>query len=211
MTRLTTDCGGITVSYTDDLDGGGQDFGKQYLPFVRDQFPDAAAVLEWCSGPGFIGFSLLGHGLCESLALADINPDAISACDDTITRNNLANTATAYLSDCFESIPAHRAWDLIVGNPPHVNTTPPGETEFQRHKPQVIYLDQDWAIHRRFYAQARRHLAPGGSVVLQEKYRFARPEVFFPMIESGGLRVHEVVTCPPPHEEYYFLWSRPAA
>ena len=45
------------------------------------------AVYEWCAGPAFIGFSLLGHGLAETLCLADINPEAVEACRRTIADN----------------------------------------------------------------------------------------------------------------------------
>jgi hypothetical protein len=67
--------GGIRVHYKRHLDGGGSGFGQDFIPFLRGRgIPKQARAFEWCAGPGFIGFSLLGHGLCETLCLADINP-----------------------------------------------------------------------------------------------------------------------------------------
>ena len=70
---------GVKVYYTKELDGGGAGFGQDYIDFIRGNFPPQKRIFEWCAGPGFIGFSLLAHGLCKTLCLADINPLAINA------------------------------------------------------------------------------------------------------------------------------------
>src|SRR6266567_986061 len=71
--------GDVNVHYKRHLDGGGSSFGQEYIPFLRDRgMPRQARVFEWCAGPGFIGFSLLGFGLCETLCLADVNPEALA-------------------------------------------------------------------------------------------------------------------------------------
>jgi len=64
---------GIRVNYLHRLDGGGTAFGQGYIPYLRNRgMPRQARTFEWCAGPGFIGFSLLGCGLTETLCLADI-------------------------------------------------------------------------------------------------------------------------------------------
>ncbi|WP_158895671.1 methyltransferase [Amycolatopsis anabasis] len=204
----TVDCDGILVHHAEHLDGGGNNFGKAYIPFIQRHFASPQSILEWCCGPGYIGFSLLARGLCHTLSLADINEEATAACRKTVQHNHLTEHVSVFRSDCFDDIPTGLRWDLIVGNPPHVNTKTPGETDFQRRKPRVIYLDQDWDIHRRFYKQAPHHLKPGGNVILQEKYKFSRPETFQPMITDSGLSIVDAIPCEPPYEEYYFLWSR---
>jgi methylase of polypeptide subunit release factors len=204
----TINCDGIRVNHADHLDGGGNNFGRAYIPFVQEHLDSPHSILEWCSGPGYIGFTLLARGLCHSLGLADINEEAIAACRKTVRENQLTEQVAVLRSDCFDDIPAHLRWDLVIGNPPHVNTKHPGETAFQREKPRVIYLDQDWDIHRRFYKQVARHLKPGGSVVLQEKYKFSRPETFHEMITDGGLVIVAAIPCERPYEDYYFMWSR---
>ena len=76
-------------------------------------------TFEWCAGPGFIGFSLLGHGLTDTLCLADVNPAAVDACNETIRRNGLEGRVDVYVSDGLAAIPASERWNLVVGNPPH--------------------------------------------------------------------------------------------
>ena len=58
-------------------------------------------AFEWCAGPRFIGFSLLGHGLCDTLCLADINPEAVSACERTIADNALTDRVSAIVPTIF--------------------------------------------------------------------------------------------------------------
>jgi hypothetical protein len=92
--------GGVRVHYQKHLDGGGSGFGQEYIPYLKSRgMPRQARVYEWCSGPAFIAFSLLGHGLAETLCLADINPEAVEACRRTIASNGLGDRAAVYHSD----------------------------------------------------------------------------------------------------------------
>ncbi len=96
----------VSVHYKSHLDGGGSSFGQEYIPFLKDRgMPRQARVFEWCAGPGFIGFSLLGFGLAETLCLADVNPQAVAACRRTIAANGLADRVSVYLSDNLRDIP----------------------------------------------------------------------------------------------------------
>src|ERR1700722_6840762 len=77
---------GVRVHFKKHLDGGGKSFGQDFIPFLRLRgMPPQQRVFEWCTGPGFIGFSLLAHGLAETLCLADVNPEAVAACRRTIS------------------------------------------------------------------------------------------------------------------------------
>ena len=66
-----TTYGDVHVNYRDHLDGGGRTSGMEYLPLLHDLgMPRQARVFEWCAGPGFIGFALLGYGFCDTLWVA---------------------------------------------------------------------------------------------------------------------------------------------
>ena len=121
MSKLTdfVELNGIKVYYSEELDGGGASFGQDYLDFISKNFPPQQRIFEWCSGPGFIGFSLLAKGLCDTLCLADVNPLAVEACQKTIRLNRLEEKAKVYLSDNLKDIPLFEKWDLVVANPPH--------------------------------------------------------------------------------------------
>jgi len=172
---------GVRVHYMHHLDGGGYAFGQEYIPYLRNRgMPVQARTFEWCAGPGFIGFSLLGCGLTETLCLADINPEAVAACGRTIRDNALATRAAVYLSDNLASIPASEKWDLVVGNPPHYPDEYVGN--LRAHDP-------DWRIHRAFFSQVGTHLKPGGVIVLQENSQGSTAETFGDMISQAGLEI----------------------
>src|SRR5262245_48283312 len=117
---LKKNIGGIDISYLPHLDGGGGGFGQKFIPFLKNRnMPTQESVFEWCCGPGFIGFSLLGNCLCETLCLADINGEAIEACANTLRDNDLGGRVSTYISDNLKSIPYTEKWDLVVANPPH--------------------------------------------------------------------------------------------
>jgi methylase of polypeptide subunit release factors len=174
---------GIRVHYKKHLDGGGSGigphaYGQDYIPFLRSLgMPKQSRVFEWCAGPGFIGFSILAHGLCETLCLADINDEAVEACQRTIRDNRLEGRATVYESDNLSNVPREEQWDLVVGNPPFYP---------DKHEQEIRAHDKDWHIHRESFATVGKFLKPGGVVLLQEANDGSTVDTFHPMIESAG-------------------------
>jgi methylase of polypeptide subunit release factors len=197
--------GDLTVSYTSDLIGGGERYGQDYLRFLPHQAGKVTRLFEWCAGPGFIGFSLLAHGLCETLCLADVNEAAVEACRDTVRRNQLEDRVDVYISDGLKDIPKSEAWDLVVGNPPHSGTD-----EELLWGPELIYQDPEWKLHRDFYANVGQFLSPESNVIIQENKDCSSIGDFAPMIEEGGLRVVKTSECQT-HNFIYYVWSKPTA
>jgi methylase of polypeptide subunit release factors len=190
--ELAISYGDIKVVYKGLLDGGGTSFGQQYVPVVRDKFGHVPHIFEFCAGPGFIGFSLLAHGLCDKLTLADINPHAVAMCRETVRRNKLEDRVSVYLSDGLKDIPATEQWDLVVGNPPHFVTN-----DEQEYKGYIRRFDPDLRIHQEFYTNIAKHLTPTGVVLLQENREGMPPEIFSTMITENKLVVKEVSTPSP--------------
>jgi methylase of polypeptide subunit release factors len=142
--------------------------------------PKQTRVFEWCAGPAFIGFSMLGHGLCETLCLADINPAAVAFCKKTIRRNNLESRVSVYQSNNLRTIPESEKWSLVVSNPPHF---------VDQYVGCIRSHDPGWKIHRDFFASIHSYLADDGVVVLQENNRGSTVETFREMIERSGLEI----------------------
>ncbi len=175
--------GDLRVSYLPELDGGGRTFGQAFIGLVRERIGKVGHVFEFGAGPGFIGFSLLAHGLCDRLTLADINPAAVRACEATIRDNGLEDRVAVYEADVLDGIPSHERWDLVVSNPPHFD----GSEESYRGAIRLV--DPGFRIHRRFYADVSRHLAPGGAILFQESRKASDGRVFAEMIEASGLEL----------------------
>ena len=135
--------------------------------------PKQKRAFEWCCGPGFIGFSMLGNGLCETLCLSDINPAAVSSCQHTVRVNKLSDRVSVYQSDNLKSIPRSEMWNLIVSNPPHF---------IDQYEGDIRAHDPDWRIHRNFFETVSDHLAA------RWRDRLAREQ---PRINRRNLSAHD--------------------
>jgi predicted RNA methylase len=181
--------GGIAISYKAELDGGGTEFGQDFISFFNARgMPQQKRIFEWCCGPAFIGFSLLGNTLCKTLCLADINPEAVASCRRTVRVNSLADRVSVYESDNLRNIPQSEKWDVVVSNPPHF---------IDQYIGDLRAHDPDWRIHREFFATIGRFLSSGGVVVLQENNRGSTVETFRQMIEQSGLEIVFTDGCSP--------------
>jgi methylase of polypeptide subunit release factors len=210
----------IRVSYHPDLDGGGMDFGQEFIWVLKEKFGRVGHLFEFCAGPGFIGFSLLAHGLCDRLTVADINPEAVEACRVTVKESGLESQVAVYRSDCLDDIPQSEKWDLVVSNPPHWRS---GEDAYLRDKRM---WDPGLRIHDKFYRSIRPYLKPGGAILMQENGSATKAEDFRPMIEGNGLALAEEFKAKPISilrcllerrrlkyarpSQYYYLLIRPA-
>jgi SAM-dependent methyltransferase len=192
--------GDVRVHYKRHLDGGGSSFGQDYIPFLHDRgMSRQTRVFEWCAGPGFIGFSLIGFGLCDTLCLADVNPEALAACRRTIAASGLGGRVSLYRSDNLKDIPPTEQWDLVVGNPPHFDCAQSRELRF---------ADEGWRLHREFFASVGRFLKPGGVLLIQENNHGSTAETFRAMIDAAGLSLVAVHGGEPrltPYSRFYYL------
>jgi len=177
----------ISVSYNHFLALGGQNFGQDFIPVVKNIFGKVPRICEFCCGAGYIGFSLLAHGLCESLCLIDINPEAVRMCKKTIEENQLQDKVSVYLSDGLSNVPSSEKWDLVVSN---------GPSFIKRNNlPVYDYLrmvDPNWKIRKQFYSNAKKFIKPNGSALFLENIEGSMPWLHTEMIIKNGL---ELVDC----------------
>jgi predicted RNA methylase len=171
---------GIAVFDRPDLHKGGLSFGQDF-PRVLNELGvrRCTRLFEYCAGPGYIGYSLLANGWCETMALADISPDAVAVARQTAAHNRLEDRVSVYESDALDQIPADERWDLVVSNPPHFLPDAAGAEDIQ-------VFDADWKVHGRFYESVGRHMTPGGLVVMVENSAGSDPQLFEQMIRAGG-------------------------
>lgn len=204
---LTENYRDIKVSWLPDLDGGGRTFGQEYVPVVRSLFGKVDRVYEFCSGPAFIGFTLLAEGLCNSLCLSDINPKAVAAVKDTIKRNGLEDRVQIYLSDSLRDVPETEQWDLVVSNPPHFEV----ETK-EEYEGNIRLNDPHWQIHLDFYDNVARYLKPGGSILMQENHQGSDEKTFLGMVAKGGLQFIDSFLCecekPGILNPFFYFWCQ---
>lgn len=157
------------IFYDKKLDGGGTTFGYNAIskPNISNRIKSGGNVLEMCSGPGFMGFTLLKNGKASNLVLSDINLEVSKNIDKTIEFNSLSDKVKFINSDGFESIPSELfKFDTIIANPPHFKTERPGG--YENYNQKIISLDSDMKFHKNFFEQADKYLNANGKIVLIE-------------------------------------------
>lgn len=211
MEFITSGQSKLRVFYHSWMDGGGTWFGQEYVDIIRERYSGRVfeRCYEWCSGPGYIGFNILDHGLCGSLCVSDVYQPAIQAIHETIKNNKLHNVS-AYATGTVSQLPKNEKFDLVVANPPHFLSCP-GDENYQR-----IAVDQNWAAHQEFFANIRQHLLPNGVILLQENQSGSmnREQDFAPFIDAAGLQITAVVDSPKyytpdHHTRIYYIEIRP--
>lgn len=178
----------ITVFYTMDTDGGGSSFGQDYIPVIKQQYGNKKfkKVFEWCSGPGFIGFSLLSHNMCDKLCFNDLYDPAIELIHHTAKHpdNNCSDVVSAYLLKDLSLLPAHEMFDLVVSNPPHFSKYVSNLANKNR-----ICSDINWESHKNFFNNIKSHLTEDGVILLQENKQGSTIQDFEKIILEAGLTI----------------------
>lgn len=180
----------LKIFYDETINGGGRESIYDSLSIVKllsNNNPNYKRVMEWCSGPGFWGFSLLSLLELEKLVLVDVYKPVQEYIDKTLSTNNI--TCTEFVNSYnFEQIPAQK-FDLIVGNPPHFCIDPFSKLYDDPRR----YKDENWDIHRNFFENVSDYLEDNGRIILQENCWGSGPEVFRSMIETNGLQIEHCV------------------
>jgi methylase of polypeptide subunit release factors len=175
------------VFYTHALDGGGTVHADDFLALLTKHVKPSGfgRAFEWCSGPGFVGYALLAHKVCQSLCLADFYGPAVSAARHTAKVNQVEDRVSIYQGDNLSALPPNETFDLILGNPPHFANS--NMSEFSCDNDPRIYVDEGWRVHRQFFSKVRAHLNRDGLIVLSENTWGSHLDTFREMIESCGL------------------------
>lgn len=192
MEFLTSGPNQYRVQYDSWMDGGGTWFGQEYIDVIKQRYSEPfERCYEWCAGPGYIGFGLLDHGLCNSLCLSDVYDEAMARAEETAAVNKLTNVS-AYVTGTVAGLPEQEKFDLVVANPPHFLQCP-GDDNYQR-----IAVDQNWAAHQEFFSNIGKHLQPGAVILLQENQAGSlnREKDFEQFIDAAGLQITDVFNSP---------------
>lgn len=223
MPNLTFQTSGnhnISVCYTNECDGGGTVFGIKYVDVIKKKYPNRTFdnCLDWCSGPGFIGFNLLDHNICKELHLIDHYQPAIDYAKNTINSlpSKFKDSVKVYQIDDLKFLPGHVMFDLVVANAPHFQAelTPKIQLLNRLYVDQLtvedkrtllekfpvmdnknfnrIAVDSEWRARKNFYQTIKSHLLPNGVILMQENAAGSTVEDFESMIDLSGLEITDV-------------------
>ena len=180
-----TECQGIKIKYHPSMEGGGIYRSPMFIEVLSLIAPNRIFnhCLEWCSGPGFIGFSLLGKGLCKQLDLADIWQPSLTAAKAVKAPCNVDTWHIRNLCD----IQPPRMYDLIVANPPWW----PGNLLHNQHN--RLGADPELTTLKKFFIDAKNYLTPDGIIVLIEGQTYTGPKDISNALVDTGLELTQVL------------------
>lgn len=211
-TYQTRGAQGYTVFYQSHMNGGGPHFAPVFPRILRDLFPNRhfSNCMEWCSGPGFIGYEILDHKFCDRLELVDIYRPIQPYIEKTNSHNNITDKVSLTFSSQISNLSPDKKFDLIVSNPPHfknysefaidVGGDPNSNVDQNNFR---VGVDPDWQIHREFFNNIHRHLNPGGVIILLEQSRSGSMTDLVPLFENKFN--HQILTAPYDTHKYFYL------
>lgn len=144
------------------------------------------------TGTGVLALVLARRGLAHVIA-TDADPRALACARENVQRLGVADRIEVRQADLWPE----GAADLIVCNPPWLPGKPTSRIEHAIYDPESAFL-------RRFLAEVRARLAPGGEVWLvmsdlAERLGLRPPGMLAALIAQSGLRQVDVLRTTPKH------------
>jgi len=155
-----------------------------FSPWVTD--PDAITdILELCTGSGCLPIMLADAFPQAHVVTADISADALEVARKNVDTYGLQDRITLIESDLYTSVP-HKKYQLIVSNPPYVNSTSmTALPQEYLHEPQIALGGgtDGMDLVRTIIAHAREHLTPDGILIVEIGNERAFAEAAFPELD----------------------------
>lgn len=139
-----------------------------FQPWVN---PDQVEnILELCTGSGCLAIMLADAFPQAQVDASDLSGDALAVAERNVKDYELGHQITLIESDVFEQIPTGKKYDLIISNPPYVNSASMVNLpeEFQQEPSMALAGGIDGMdVVRRIIAGAAHHLEPDGVLIVE--------------------------------------------
>jgi len=153
----------------------------QFSPWVSN--PDKITnILELCTGSGCLPIMLADAFPNAHVDTVDISADALAVAKLNVDEYELQDRITLIESDLYTNVP-EKKYDLIVTNPPYVNSTSMGKLPPEYlHEPQIALAggDDGMDLVRKIVAGAAKRLTPNGILMVEIGNERAFAEAAFP-------------------------------
>ncbi|MBC7501118.1 MAG: 50S ribosomal protein L3 N(5)-glutamine methyltransferase [Herminiimonas sp.] len=160
----------------------------QFSPWVEDA-DGVSRILELCTGSGCLPIMLADAFPKAHVVTVDISADALAVARRNVDDYELQDRITLIESDLYTRVGADK-YDLIVTNPPYVNTASMGKlpSEYQR-EPQIALAGgaDGMDLVRRIVEGAAQRLTSKGLLIVEIGNERAHAEAAFPGLELTWL------------------------
>lgn len=161
-------------------------------PWVRNPF-EVTRALDMCTGSGCLAIlTALAFPNAEVDAV-DVSTDALEVARRNVDEYGLQDRLALHHSNLFDALPA-AAYDVIVCNPPYVNSQSMNELPDEyRHEPSLALAGgtDGMDLVRRILQAAPQYLSPEGVLVLEIGHERDHFEAAFPELEPIWLDTEE--------------------
>jgi ribosomal protein L3 glutamine methyltransferase len=157
---------------------------EQFSPWVAD--PSAVTeILDVCTGSACLPILLADAFQEAHVDAVDISPEALAVAERNVGDYRMQDRIALYQSDLYEALP-FKQYDLIISNPPYVNSDSMSRLpEEYRREPQIA-LDggeDGMDLVRKIVAGAAQRLTPNGVLMVEVGHERAYAEAAFPDLE----------------------------
>jgi ribosomal protein L3 glutamine methyltransferase len=167
---------------------------KQFSPWVS-QPDEVTDILDLCTGSGCIAIACALAFPGANVDAVDISADALAVAKINVAKHEVVDQVGLVESDLFNAL-GDNQYDLIVSNPPYVNSEEWRNLPPEYHSEPRLGLESGASgldCVRRILREAEAHLKPGGLLIVEvgssaEAVDYAYPDVPFCWLdfERGG-------------------------
>ena len=144
---------------------------EEAIKVIREKEWMHPDVLDMCTGSGAIGVSIAVKVPEAIVTMSDVSEDALHTAMSNAGLNNVNRQCVFLLGDLFDALPADREYDMIICNPPYIESKviETLSIEVRDNEPRLA-LDggkDGLDFYRRIAVDAGSHLRSGGVLVLE--------------------------------------------
>ena len=100
-------------------------------------------ILDLCCGSGVMGLSMALAFPKSNVVLTDLDPAALSLCEENLKMQGMEHRATTKQGDLWQALPPSARFDLIVANPPYVAEDDAVENSVLVNEPHLALYSSD--------------------------------------------------------------------
>lgn len=157
-----------------------------FQPWIGDV--EVHDALDLCTGGGCIAIAMGHYNPSWNVDAVDLSPEALALARENVERLDARNV-TLHHGDLYGPLTG-RHYDLIVTNPPYVNSMSMAKLPAEyKAEPQMALAggDDGMDLVRRILAGAKERLTPDGVLVVEIGNEFAHAEAAFADLELTWL------------------------
>jgi len=153
---------------------------EHFQPWIGDAW-NVHNVLELCTGSGCLAIMLADAFPNAHVDAVDLSIDALDVAKRNVEDYQLEKRIHLIQSDLYDKVPAKK-YDLIVSNPPYVNSTAMSSLPAEyRHEPHMALAGgkDGMDLVRRIVKEAKHRLTAKGLLIVEIGNEFAHAETAF--------------------------------